>query len=232
MRVEIKACLKGATSARGVVIVIDVFRAGNTAAALLAAGTPFIMPVEDLEEARGIKNQNPDWLLVGERGGLKPKGCDLNNSPADAIKLKPVGAPVILTTSAGAKGLIAAWPNADELLMASLANAESAAALVRALDPELVTLAPIGLEAREPAVEDDVVAEYLAGLLLGRRPDYRAAVKAILGGPGADRLRRLNQWRDLAFCLRLNCLGIVPWAGTRDGRLVLAAAHKAWRPGP
>jgi len=128
--------------------------------------------------------------------------------------------------------LIAAGPNADELLMASLANAESVAVLVRALAPELVTLVPIGLEAREPAVEDDVVAEYLSELLLGRRPDYRATAKAILRGPGADRLRSLDQWRDLAFCLRLDSLGIVPRAETRDGRLVLTAAHEAWRPGP
>lgn len=224
MKIDIKPCLSGAHDSRGVVIVIDVFRSGNTAAAVLNAGAPFVALASELEEARQLKAQNPGWLLVGERKGLKPDGFDMNNSPAEASTLDLKDRPSILTTAAGTYGLVAAAPKADALLMATLVNLSAAAKLVRRLSPEIVTLVPIGLEAKEPAVEDDIVGQCLADALIGRAIDHRKAARAMLAGPGAARLRSLGQWRDLAYCLRLDRLNVVPKAETRDGRLVLTAA--------
>jgi len=227
MRIRIASCLAGARSVEGVAVIIDVFRAGNTAAALVAAGAPFIVPVAELDQARELKKQHPDWLLVGERGGLKPEGFDLNNSPAEVLGLKAVRTPAVMTTSAGTRGLTAAAPKAEALFMATLINARAAASLIRTLAPEAVTLVPIGLNAREPAEEDEVVAGYLAALIRGETGDYRTVVRAMLKGSGAARLRRLGQWRDLAFCLRLDRFDLVPQALVRNGRLVLVAAGKS-----
>ena len=224
MKIRIQSCLEGARQARGVVVILDVFRAGNTVASLLAAGAPSIFPVTDLQEARALKAQHPDWLLLGERGGVKPEGFDLNNSPS-AVQCQDLSRrPAILTTSAGTQGLAAAAPEAQVLIMATLVNAKAAASYIRALNPGTVSLVAIGLEARKPAVEDEVVAEYLAKMLMNEPVDYRATVRAMLKGPGADRLRSLGQWRDLAFCLRLDYLSIVPLVLVRDGRLVINAA--------
>jgi len=207
-------------------LIIDVFRAGNTAAALLAAGAPFILPVAELDQARELKHEHPDWLLVGERDGLKPQGFDLNNSPSEVLGLKKVETPVIMTTSAGTRGLAAAVSQAELLFMATLINARAAASLIRKLAPDTVTLVPIGLNAEEPAEEDEATAVYLADLLSGEKGDYRTAARAMLKGSGADRLRRLGQWRDLAFCLRLNRFDLIPRARIQDGRLVLVAAQE------
>ena len=219
----IASCLEGALAASGCVIIIDVFRAGNTAAILLNSGSPFVLPVGELDQALSLGESHPDWLLVGERGGLKPDGFHINNSPAEAAKLDLRQRPSVLTTSAGTRGLLAAFPNADTLLMATLINADAVTTYVRSLRPGLVTLVPIGLEARSPAVEDEVVAMYLKKLLQGYMPDYRVVAREMLKGPGADRLRRLGQWPDLAFCLRLNRIGLFPLATNEDGRLVLKA---------
>ena len=227
MDIIIASCLEGALSASGCVIIIDVFRAGNTAAALLGSGSPFVLPVSELNEALSISQSNPDWLLVGERGGIKPEGFHMNNSPAEAATLDLRHRPAILTTSAGTRGLLAAFPHADTLLMATLVNAELVSSYVRSLNPSRVTLVPIGLEARSPAVEDEVVAKYLKNLMQGANPDYRGTVMEMLRGAGADRLRSLKQWPDLAFCLRLNKIGLFPLADTKNGRLILTAGTGA-----
>jgi 2-phosphosulfolactate phosphatase len=221
MHVQIKPCLHGALEASGVVVIIDVFRAGNTVAACLQGGAPFVMPVSDLDEARALKQDNPDWLLAGEREGIKPDDFDLDNSPAAVSKSNLAGRPVILTTSAGTQGVAAAWPGSDALLMGTLLNARAVTDYIAALAPDLVTLVPIGLAGREPAVEDNVVARYLAVLLNGGNPDYQETASAMLKGPGADRLRRLRQGRDLAYCLRVDQSAMVPRAEMRDGRLVM-----------
>ncbi|MBU2549020.1 MAG: 2-phosphosulfolactate phosphatase [Proteobacteria bacterium] len=227
MEIEIIPCFEGAARASGIVIIVDVFRAGNTVSALLARGAPFVRPVADLEEARCLGADHPEWLMVGERGGLKPDGFEMNNSPAEAWSLNLAGRPALLTTSAGTRGLTAAAAGAEVLLMATLINARAAAAYVSSLSPERVTIVPMGLEARERAVEDDVVAEYLADLIKGRTPDYRATVRAMLGGSGAGRLRRLGQWRDLAFCLKADRLGLVPLARKQAEGLVLIPVRPA-----
>ncbi|MFH1135192.1 MAG: 2-phosphosulfolactate phosphatase [Pseudomonadota bacterium] len=225
MRIEIRSGLGGAEKSRGVVVIIDVFRAGNTAAALLAAGAPFIVPVAELDEALALKAQRPDWLLVGERRGIKPEGFEMNKSPAESAALDLTGRPAILTTSAGTRGLMAAAPGADVLIMATLVNISSAARFIRSLSPEVVTLVPMGLEGLSPAEEDEVAARHLAELLRGRQADYRAGVKAMLAGGGAARLRSLEQWRDLAYCLRLDALDIFPAASRVEGRLALTTGR-------
>jgi 2-phosphosulfolactate phosphatase len=207
-----------------VAVVVDVFRAGNTAAALLASGAPFIQPAAGLDQALDLKRIHPDWLAVGERGGLMPPGFDLNNSPALAAGMDLKGRPVVLTTSAGAQGLEAA-AGARHLMMATLVNAEAAVRYIRSLAPREVVIVPMGLDAREPAVEDDVAAEYLAALLLEQPVDYKKTARAMLQGPGADRLKRLGQSRDLAYCLRLNYLDLVPAARRTPEGLRLTAVR-------
>jgi len=225
VRLNIQPCLAGAQTARGLVMIIDVFRAGNTAAALLNRGAPRVLPVADLDEAKAIKASHPDWLLIGEREGRKPEGFDMNNSPDQAARLNLVNRPTIMTTSAGTRGLLAAAPGADVLVMATLVNAWAAAALARNLQPAYITLVPIGLAAEAPAIEDQVVAKYIAALIQGESPDYRLTARAMLRGRGADRLRRLGQWRDLAYCLRLDRLAFVPKAEMEKGRLVLRSHY-------
>ena len=227
IEIAILPCIEGAKQAEGLTIIVDVFRAGNTAAALLEAGSPFIIPAAELEEARALKKDHPEWLLVGERGGLRPNGFDLNNSPARAVKMNLNGRPSIFTTSAGTRGLVAASKTSDHLMMATLVNAGAAAALVHSLGPQRVTIVPIGLEGKEPAAEDDAVAVYLKSLISGGKPDYRSTVRAMLQGDGASRLRRLKQWRDLAWCLLLDKSETVPVASLNDPerRLVLTATR-------
>jgi 2-phosphosulfolactate phosphatase len=199
----------------GPVVVLDVFRASNTVIALLAGGAAEVQLVAELEQARRLKAVHPTWLLLGERGGVTLPGFDGGNSPHHAPRLLAPGDTVILTTSAGTQAvhrLTAAGP----VLFASFANAAAVVAVLLRLAPTTVTLLPMGLEAREPAEEDDLAADYLASSLAGKPPCFVALRERLLASPGAGRLRRLGQVDDLEWCTRLDTVTLVPVVAPGD----------------
>lgn len=225
MQVEILDCLAGAESASGAVVIIDVFRAGNTIAALLSSGAPFVAAVAEMEEALKLKKANPDWLAVGERGGLMPEGFEVNNSPVLAPLALGRPRPAVITTSAGSRGLAAAIDRADLLMASTLVNASSSAALIKKHGPGRVSLVAIGTEAVRPAAEDRAVAEFIFNLLKGKKTDYRETAGKMLSGEGAARLKKLGQHRDLAFCLGLDKLTVIPVAEKTEKGIILRPAE-------
>lgn len=174
MEIQILQCLDGARQAKGLAVVIDVFRAFSLECWLAHWGAREIRPVAALEEAFAFRAADPDVLLVGERHGARCEGFDFGNSPS-AIPAGAVrGRRVIHTTSAGTQGITAAG-GADEILSGSLNNAAAIARCIRAANPALVSLVAMGTEARRPNAEDNLCAEYIRSLLLGRPlPDLAA----------------------------------------------------------
>ncbi len=193
----------------GPVVLLDVFRASNTILALLAAGAAEVLLVADADAALRIGSRHPAWLVLGERGGTALPGFDGGNSPAhDAARVRP-GQTVVLTTSAGTRE-VHRLRRADPVLVGSFANAAALLGHLAGIAPGRVTLLPMGLEARSPAVEDDEAAAYLAARLSGQAAEFRAVRERILTGPGAARLRRLGQHDDLRFCMTLDSHDVVP----------------------
>ena len=201
--------LDGIEDLVGAVVVIDVFRASNTIISLLGAGAKGVFLLADIEKARSLKIRNPKRPLLGERGGITPGDFDGGNSPANAGSLIAPGASPILTTSAGTQA-IARLKAADTIIFASFANATAVAGALRAQRPTSVTLLPMGLEARKPALEDDEAAAWITGLIEGRSQDFIGVRKRLVDCEGAARLRRLGQDDDLAFCTELDTRNLVP----------------------
>lgn len=193
----------------GVVVVIDVFRAANTVLALLEAGASAVLLEADLARARALREAFPARRLLGERGGVAPADFDGGNSPAHAADLVEADAEVVLTTSAGTQA-VHRLEHAEAVFFGTFVGASALADAIRSLAPQRVALLPMGLEAREPALEDDLCAEVLAGLLVGRPADFAARLPRLLSSDGAARLRRLGQHDDLAWCCRLDASNLVP----------------------
>jgi 2-phosphosulfolactate phosphatase len=201
--------LDGVECLTGAVVVIDVFRASNTIISLLSAGAREVLLLADLDQARAIKRRQPELPLLGERGGVAPADFDGGNSPASAHGVVRSGECPILTTSAGTQA-IARLRAADPVLFASFANATAVVEALVRLRPSSITLLPMGLEARESAVEDDEAADWLLAVLEGRSMDFAAVRERLLECDGARRLRRLGQDDDLAFCTELDSHDVVP----------------------
>jgi 2-phosphosulfolactate phosphatase len=180
VKVEVVDHVAGAARARGIALVIDVFRAFTVAPHAVAAGASRVLPVGAVEEALALRASLPDAVLAGERHARRLPGFDLGNSPTEVVAYGVAGRPFVHTTHAGTQGLIGAT-QADEVLTASLVNVSALARYVRSRNPAQATIVRMGHEARERCVEDDLCAETLVALFEGQAPPTTQAVR--------DRLR-------------------------------------------
>jgi len=147
MRIHAADFVAGAASARGVAIVIDVFRACSLQAHALAAGAEAVIPVEGVEEAQTLKLRHPQWLLAGERHARRLPGFDCGNSPSEVLAAKLAGRTIIHTTHAGTQGLMAASRVVSHVFTGAFVNLTATIAAGRALAPEEVTIVAMGQRA-------------------------------------------------------------------------------------
>lgn len=221
MRIEILRFAEGAKQARGLAVVIDVFRAFSTACYVMAGGAERIIPVGDLRLAYRLKRLLPDAVLIGERGGVRQPGFDYGNSPTHVSRVRFDGRSVIQTTSAGTQG-IANARGADEIVTGSFVNAGAVVRYILSRRPERVSLVCMGFAARESAEEDELCAEYIRNALLRRPNDFAAIVARLRGESGTNRFLDAegdpdadNPRSDFDLCLVLDRFPFVlraePW---------------------
>ena len=184
MEIVVDSLLEGALRARGVVIIIDVFRAYTTAAVALARGAQKIVLVAEVDEALALRRDGVGDLCVGEVGGMRPEGFDFNNSPSQINRADVEGKTIIQSTRAGTVGMTAA-EGADQLYGGSLAVASATVKAVRRLDPPLVTIVAMGSEGRIRTDEDEQCALFLRNLLEGVTPDHESVRTLVLAGSEA-----------------------------------------------
>ncbi len=212
MNIRLLHLLSGAGQATGLAIVIDVFRAFTTACYLVNNGVKAIHPVTHREDAYHLQTRHPDWLLVGERGGKMIPGFDHGNSPAEIQHLDLTGKTVVLTTSSGTRGLLAA-SHADAVITGSFVNAAAVVDHVRKADPDTVSIISMGSHGRERTLEDDLCGAYLRDCLLGKETDFTALADRIRATPGSRKFLDPEQpWfptADLDLCLNLDRFAFV-----------------------
>lgn len=170
--------IEGAKQARGLTVIIDVFRAISVENYLFEWGLEKVIAVGDLDRARELKSLHPDYILIGERKGIKCEGFDFGNSPSQIKGADLRGKTAVHTTSAGTQG-IANAVCADEILVASLVNASATAAYIRDKAPDEVSLVAMGNLGIRDAKEDLLCADYIEALLTGRTIDMENAVSAL-----------------------------------------------------
>ena len=167
--VRIVDFVAGAQSARGLTVVIDVFRAFSLAAHAFARGVRAIVPVADVDYARELKRLHPDWLLIGERYARPLPGFDSGNSPADLERFDLRERTLVHTTHSGTQGLTTAR-SADEVITGALVNAGAIVRYIQSRQPAVVTLVRMGKQAQQRCAEDDLCAELLEQRLAGMTP--------------------------------------------------------------
>lgn len=161
MKVEIVEFVEGARNAKGVAVIIDVFRAFSVACYAIDAGAVRIIATAEVSEAFRLKNIYKNSVLVGERDERKVEGFDFGNSPTEILKADLSGKTVIQTTTAGTQGLINAT-DADAILTGSLVNAGAIIKYIKTINPEHVTLVAMGYRAMNSADEDRLCAEMIS----------------------------------------------------------------------
>jgi 2-phosphosulfolactate phosphatase len=203
MQIELKDHLAGARAARGLTVIIDVFRACSTLACAVAFGATRVLPVAGVRQARELSARLPGALLAGERHARRLPGFDAGNSPTELAAIDLRGRTLVHTTHAGTRGL-ACSRAAPEVLAGAFVNISAVAAYIAARRPPRVTLVRMGHEARERCVEDDLYARCLIDLLEGRDPGLQHVRALLRAAPAArkffDPAFRDAPQRDFDVC--------------------------------
>jgi len=213
----------------GVVVVVDVLRAFTVAATALAAGARAIHCVATVDEARAMRDADPQVLAMGEHHhGRRVPGFDFGNSPTELAGADLDGRVLVHRTSAGTQGLVRAAGRADTLFAASFACATATAQAVRALRPGGLTFVATGVDHRD-GDEDLACADYIAALVLAGEPidpepfvarvaTSDAARSFLTGNPDFPRT-------DVTAAMRVDSVGFAMRAEVHDDHPVLTAHH-------
>lgn len=181
MRIERRSALAGAQGAGGTVVVIDVLRAFTCAAMMFAYGIRELRLVATVEEALALRRSDPAYLAAGEVDGAKVDGFDLGNSPSEIIEKGQSHfrqRKVVLRSSSGTQGAVAARQTAKEIIVAAYSTASAVGRYIsrKTADAPAVTLVGMGFKGMEKSVEDERCGDYIEHLLTNKPYDHTAAI--------------------------------------------------------
>ncbi|MGK7944776.1 MAG: 2-phosphosulfolactate phosphatase family protein [Microcystaceae cyanobacterium] len=210
-------------------VVIDVLRATTTIATALAAGAEAVQAFSKIDELLKVSDAWPaeKRVRVGERGGSKVEGFDLDNSPLNCTSETVKDKRLFLTTTNGTRALQRV-AQASTVVTAAMINCQSVVQYLREKQPETVWLVGSGWEGGY-SIEDTVCAGAIGhdltqsadlGVEIGN--DEVIAASALYQGWHTDllglfnqsshgqRLLRLGGDADLKYCADTDCLDVLP----------------------
>lgn len=224
MNIEILQLLEGAKHAKGLTVIIDVFRAFSVACYASNNGAQRILPIGDIQEAYSLKKGNPEYILIGERQERIPEGFDFGNSPTHILNIDFTGKTIVHTTSAGTQGLVNAL-HADERLTGSFVNAPAIVQYIRQQKPQHVSLVCMGYSMKHPSEEDTLCAEYIKSSLEDTFFSMENAVNIMRNTSGKRLFEPQNQTfspsSDFDLCTSLGKFDFILKADTINGLLQL-----------
>jgi len=212
-------------------VVIDVLRATTTIATVLAAGAEAVQAFSDIEQLMEVSER---WdcalrLRAGERGGSKVEGCDLGNSPLECTSERVKGKRFFLSTTNGTRALQRV-EKSPTVLTAAFVNDQSVIDYLQRQQPETLWLVGSGWQGSY-SLEDTACAGAIAHCLLDNLSHENAEAignDEVIGAIAlycqwqsnllelfrisshGQRLCRLGQEADLAYCAKRNCLQVLP----------------------
>jgi 2-phosphosulfolactate phosphatase len=209
-----------------IIIVIDVLRCSSTIVTALANGAKGIIPVETIKEAWTHHRKHPEFLLAGERKGLKPKEFDLGNSPLDFSPETVKEKNIILTTTSGTKAISSA-KKGRKVLVGAFLNVEAVAEAALKIAEKSQAGISIVLSGRigHFSLEDFLCAGAIVQSLLTKKVELSdAALASLLAfqkaleslstivqrGSHARYLESIGLKEDVLFCSRMNVFQVVP----------------------
>ena len=195
-----------------VCVVFDILRATTSMITALSNGADAIIPVAQIGEALELRRKHPDYLLAGERDGLRiPTSLtggtefDLGNSPREFTAEKVQGRTIVMTTTNGTRAL-RACAGAKGVLVGSFHNLRATASWLLNHKPQHLVLVCSGTY-EQPAFEDILAAGAICERIW---PNYA-------GGTVADSAELARRIYPL---MQSNLLDAM--RGSRNGRRLLS----------
>ncbi|MEX0895059.1 MAG: 2-phosphosulfolactate phosphatase [Balneolaceae bacterium] len=208
------------------VVITDVLRATSTMVTAIKNGAKGIIPVGDMGEASKIaQNVNSDnYLLCGEKNGLKIDGFDLGNSPLEYTPEKVGGKTLIFNTTNGTKAVKKSM-SADEVYIAAFLNLDRVVEVLRRSTRDIILICS-GWQGRL-SLEDLLLAGNIIYNLRDGIIDHHSSdgskvafglyekfgndlKNAIFHSNHAARLKNIVGEEDIDYCCQLNITDVLP----------------------
>ncbi|MBI9079774.1 MAG: 2-phosphosulfolactate phosphatase [Pseudodesulfovibrio sp.] len=219
MLVNIAECLSGARKAKGLVVIIDVFRACSVACYAVDNGVAEYIAVDKVDVARKIADE-VDGILLGESNQKKIKGFDYGNSPTEIEHVDFSGKILVHRTSSGTKGLVLC-EQADEVITGSFVNSGAVVEYIRSREPDVVTLVAMGTGGEMRAQEDMMCAMFIKNELEGYPNSFETLKNFLATVDSAQKFFGVDNdyapERDFELCMDLNRFDFVLKAQTNPG---------------
>ena len=181
MDINILSLSNGAKIAKGITVIIDVYRAFTTQAFAFENGIKEILNVSEIEQALNMRDKGFADYCMGEIGGIRPDNFDFGNSPFDLKEKNIKGKTIIHCTMNGTRGAKLA-SNADLILGGALINAKATVDYIKLQKPEVVSFVAMGARSsngEKRTEEDELCAIYMKSLLEETPIQPEAIVKVI-----------------------------------------------------
>ena len=215
-----------ANEAKGLVVVIDVLRACTTMCYVFQNGAKIIFPVTEVDDAFHLKKEMPEALLLGERYGLPIEGFDFPNAPSQIQKTDFSNKKIIMTTSAGTRGITAAT-GADEIITGSFVNAGAIASYITHKQTPLVSFICTDIYGFDH--EDYLCASYIQSILEENPRNFNIMKQYLIDTPHSDGFihNPLTPYapKDFELCLQTNVFPFVIKAEKTNQRMQLTKVN-------
>ena len=232
MKITRHSLLDGASSVKGTAVIIDVFRAFSCAALLHHLGVADLYLEENPEKVLELKRTR-GFIALGENEGVMIEGFDLGNSPTEIMSSGInyfSGKTVVQRTSAGVRGIFAAFESgAERVFAAGYSTAAPLAARIVHIGPTEVHLVAMGHSGRAKTPEDERLGDYLESLLSNGsvKYDHFTALQSILTHESAQKFLRGDRKHypptDVTYCLQKDIFDFALEAVREDGMIRLIA---------
>lgn len=194
--------------ATGLAVIIDVFRAFTVEPYLISNGAKKIIPVGDIQVAYDYKKIDSNYILIGERNGIKLPGFDYGNSPSQIENIDFTGKTIIHTTSCGTQGIVNAI-NAKEIITGSLVNANAIVKYILKNNIDEVSLVALSRPGESSFDEDVLCAYYIKNILENKSfNNFEEEIEKLKTTSGSKFFNELKQndfpKRDFYLCTEIN----------------------------
>lgn len=188
----------------GITIIIDVFRAFTVEPIIIKNGAKKLIVIGDKEIAYNLKKENSNYILIGERNGIKLPEFDYGNSPSQIEKVDFTNKVVLHTTSCGTQGIVKSI-NAKEIITGSLVNISAIVKYIKNIGYDDISIVTLAKPGSNPFEEDNLCAEYIKAKLENKSTDeFKARILNLKYTSGAkffdNKLQEIYPKKDFYLC--------------------------------
>ncbi len=211
MNVQVYKGISGCRNAKGIAVVIDVFRATSTICCLLKSNPPKILLARSPEEMElSIKKSDVECFSEITKSGAKH-----DNSPIEALTVPLQNKIAVILTRNGTVAFDSVR-HCSRVFAAAFVNIDAIVEYLLRMQPVTVSLIAIGhINRNEEIIEDNLCAEMLRSRLMDESVDELAIRKKLVERIKQRRLdsespQGFSVELDIALCCAIGILDVVP----------------------